>query len=71
MLTAKAGMHPVASLPFASTPSRPPLAPRPRQGDACVACGAPFQRSLLTWEVLPAVEFELEEGIGEEEALVG
>jgi hypothetical protein len=51
-------------------PTAPP-APAPPQGDACVACGAAFQRSPLTWEVLPAVEFELEEGIGEAEALVG
>lgn len=40
-------------------------------GGACGGCGAAFVVSPLTWEVLPAVEFELEEGITEAEALVG
>lgn len=35
-----------------------------------MGCGASFHRSPITWDILPLVEFELEEGIGEEEALV-
>jgi hypothetical protein len=35
-----------------------------------VACGASFQYSPLTWDVLPLVEFELEGGISDDEAQV-
>lgn len=38
------------------------------QGDFCTACGAPFLRSFLTFEVLPLVEFQLEPGISDAEA---
>lgn len=38
------------------------------QGDFCTACGAPFLRSFITFEVLPLVEFELEPGISDAEA---
>lgn len=40
------------------------------QGDFCTSCGAPFLRSFITFEVLPLVEFELEPGISDAEALV-
>lgn len=40
------------------------------QGDACISCGAQVHYSPLTWDMLPLVEFELEEGLGEEEAQV-
>jgi hypothetical protein len=39
------------------------------QGDFCTSCGAPFLRSFLTFEVLPLVEFSLEPGISDAEAL--
>lgn len=41
-----------------------------QQGDFCTNCGAPFLRSFITFEVLPLVEFELEPGISDPEALV-
>ncbi|KAI8463130.1 MAG: intraflagellar transport protein [Monoraphidium minutum] len=37
-------------------------------GDGCVGCGAAFHFSPLTWEALPLVEFELEPGLGDDEA---
>lgn len=39
------------------------------QGDFCTSCGAPFLRSFVTFEVLPVVEFQLEAGISDAEAL--
>ncbi|MEW5316653.1 MAG: hypothetical protein WDW38_008010 [Sanguina aurantia] len=39
------------------------------QGDFCINCGAPFIRSFVTFEQLPLVEFELEPGVGDEEAV--
>eukprot|EP00879_Flechtneria_rotunda_P020074 GHRR01021110.1.p1 GENE.GHRR01021110.1~~GHRR01021110.1.p1 ORF type:complete len:1138 (+),score=467.94 GHRR01021110.1:213-3626(+) len=39
------------------------------QGDFCTNCGAPFLRSFSTFEILPLVEFELESGISDAEAL--
>ena len=38
-------------------------------GDVCVNCRAPFLRSIITFEPLPVVEFELEAGISHEKAL--
>ncbi|KAL9653142.1 hypothetical protein ABK040_006358 [Willaertia magna] len=37
--------------------------------DCCVNCGHPFIRSPLSYHILPLVEFELEDGIEEEEAI--
>ena len=37
--------------------------------DCCVNCSHTFQRSPLSYHILPLVEFELEEGIEEEEAI--
>lgn len=45
------------------------LLPLLLQGDFCTSCGAPFQRSFVTFEVLPLVEFQLEAGISDAEAL--
>lgn len=45
------------------------LMPLLLQGDFCTSCGAPFQRSFVTFEVLPLVEFQLEAGISDAEAL--
>lgn len=39
------------------------------QGDQCVQCHSEFVRSFLTFELLPVVEFHLEPGISDEEAL--
>ena len=39
------------------------------QGDACSSCGAAVQRSFATFDPLPLVEFELAEGISDEEAI--
>lgn len=39
------------------------------QGDFCTSCGAQFLRSFVTFEVLPVVEFQLEAGISDAEAL--
>uniref|UniRef100_A0A061R9P9 Intraflagellar transport protein 122 n=1 Tax=Tetraselmis sp. GSL018 TaxID=582737 RepID=A0A061R9P9_9CHLO len=39
------------------------------QGDFCFNCGSAFHRSFLTFEHLPLVEFELEDGIGDAEAI--
>jgi hypothetical protein len=36
--------------------------------DACTSCGAPIVRSFATFEPLPVVEFELADGITDEEA---
>lgn len=36
--------------------------------DACTSCGAPIVRSFATFEPLPVVEFELADGITEDEA---
>ncbi|GBF97536.1 hypothetical protein Rsub_10459 [Raphidocelis subcapitata] len=41
----------------------------PQQEDACASCGAAFHYSPLTWQPLPLVEFEVEAGIGDDEAL--
>eukprot|EP00899_Mesostigma_viride_P007013 jgi/Mesvir1/16312/Mv12764-RA.1 len=38
-------------------------------GDACLTCGQPFQRSFITFDVLPLVEFELEDDISDAEAV--
>nr|CAG4716983.1 unnamed protein product [Naegleria fowleri] len=37
--------------------------------DSCMNCGHQFQRSPLSYHILPLVEFELEDGIEEEEAI--
>ncbi|XP_046605986.1 intraflagellar transport protein 122 homolog isoform X1 [Neodiprion virginianus] len=37
-------------------------------GNKCVQCGLKFQHSFVMFEILPIVEFELEEGITDEEA---
>jgi len=39
------------------------------QGDICINCGATFLRSFVTFEHLPLVEFELEGGISDSEAI--
>ncbi|XP_029052422.2 intraflagellar transport protein 122 homolog [Osmia bicornis bicornis] len=44
-----------------------PLLPSNNQGH-CVQCGLKFQYSFVMFEILPLVEFELEEGISDEEA---
>ena len=36
--------------------------------DDCISCGAPVVRSFATFEPLPVVEFELADGITDEEA---
>ncbi|XP_051161996.1 intraflagellar transport protein 122 homolog [Leptopilina boulardi] len=36
--------------------------------NSCVQCGLKFQHSFVMFEILPLVEFELEEGISDEEA---
>jgi len=38
-------------------------------GNQCVNCKQPFEYSFVTFEILPVVEFTLEEGISDEEAL--
>lgn len=37
-------------------------------GDVCINCGTSFQRSLASFDLLPLVEFQLDEGISEAEA---
>jgi hypothetical protein len=37
-------------------------------GDACGACGARYERCMVTFAVLPLVQFELEPGLSEAEA---
>uniref|UniRef100_A0A6P3UIJ5 Intraflagellar transport protein 122 homolog n=1 Tax=Bombus terrestris TaxID=30195 RepID=A0A6P3UIJ5_BOMTE len=44
-----------------------PLLPSNNQGQ-CVQCGLKFQYSFVMFEILPLVEFELEENISDEEA---
>jgi intraflagellar transport protein 122 len=39
------------------------------QGDFCFNCGNAFHRSFLTFEHLPLVEFELEDGVSDAEAI--
>ena len=39
------------------------------QGDFCFNCGNAFHRSFLTFDHLPLVEFELEDGISDTEAI--
>jgi len=39
------------------------------QGDVCINCGATFIRSFVTFDHLPLVEFELEGGISDSEAM--
>ncbi|CAM9423686.1 unnamed protein product [Chrysoparadoxa australica] len=41
----------------------------PYTSDACTTCGHKFIRSFISFEVLPLVEFGLEEGVDDEEAL--
>eukprot|EP00240_Pyramimonas_obovata_P000052 CAMPEP_0118949464 /NCGR_PEP_ID=MMETSP1169-20130426/49666_1 /TAXON_ID=36882 /ORGANISM="Pyramimonas obovata, Strain CCMP722" /LENGTH=1253 /DNA_ID=CAMNT_0006896109 /DNA_START=163 /DNA_END=3921 /DNA_ORIENTATION=+ len=38
-------------------------------GDVCINCGAAFQRSFVTFEHLPLVEFALDHGITDQEAM--
>ena len=38
------------------------------QGDFCINCGAPFIRSFVTFEHLPLIEFELDDGISDQDA---
>jgi intraflagellar transport protein 122 len=38
-------------------------------GDYCQSCGHPFVRSFYSFEIIPLVEFELDESLSEEEAL--
>ncbi|XRB06728.1 intraflagellar transport protein 122 [Pycnococcus provasolii] len=45
------------------------LAPGQGVGDVCTSCGALFVRSMLTFEHLPIVEFLLENGLTDVEAL--
>lgn len=40
-----------------------------RSGNRCSNCGQPFVHSYVSFEVLPLVEFELEEGISDDEAV--
>lgn len=55
----------------ARLPSAPgPCSGCPAQGDACASCGCAFEVCPLTWDILPLVRFELEPGIGVDEALV-
>ena len=39
------------------------------QGDVCINCGAGFLRSFVTFDHLPLVEFELEGGVSDAEAM--
>ncbi|GAB5355532.1 hypothetical protein AAMO2058_000213600 [Amorphochlora amoebiformis] len=39
------------------------------RGSLCVVCGHRFTYSFLSFEILPLVEFQLEKGLGDEEAL--
>ncbi|KAJ3403303.1 hypothetical protein HDV05_007909, partial [Chytridiales sp. JEL 0842] len=41
-----------------------------RGGDKCVSCAEVFMRSFYSFSVLPLVEFALEDGLSDEEALV-
>ena len=39
-----------------------------RRGNQCINCGQPFVHSSVSFEILPLVEFQLEEGISDQEA---
>ena len=38
------------------------------RGNQCINCGQPFVHSSVSFEILPLVEFQLEEGISDQEA---
>jgi len=67
----------VRSKPFSDTEDLQPVCYRcsttnpllNTQGDFCINCGAPFIRSFVTFEHLPLVEFELDAGISDDEAV--
>ena len=46
-----------------------PLISIKRNGDRCISCGAKFERSFLTFEILPVMEFYLERDVSESEAI--
>ena len=38
------------------------------RGNQCINCGQPFVHSSVSFEILPLVEFQLEQGISDQEA---
>ena len=42
----------------------------PRGGNRCNNCGQPFVHSFVSFEILPLVEFQLDEGISDKEAMM-